>query len=658
MAKLKMKRMEIIALQEERKNIVERLQRREILQFEEVSDPALVKLNTSSNISQFEKYIESASQAREILAGRVIRKKGLLSGFEGRREIEKGDFSRFIEKSGYYIKLCYDIIEANKTIEQNIMQIARMEASEKNLAKWLSLDISLGHRGTRATRCFIGSFPAPVSPETISKHMEEGGAEEVFVEIVDSSKFYTSAVIFAHNDSAAKAEAVLRAMEFVPVSDELSDYPSKIREELLKEISSLRDQIGEKQRFLDQSAEQFENIEVLIDYLIMRREKYLALAKVGQTQKAFLISGYIPEKCAEKCVKELEGRYTVAVTLFDPGEDEEVPVALENKRVVAAVEPIIETFSLPGKNDPDPSPVVAFFYYLFFGMMLSDAGYGVVLAIISLLVLRKRNIEASTRKTFSMFFYCSLSTIFWGALFGSWFGDIIPVICTEFLGKPAPNLALWYEPMSDPMKLLVLSFVLGIVHLFSGVALKIKASWQAGDKVGAILDNVPTYFLITGGAILGGQMLIPVNPVLSQIASYLAIAGIILVILTAGRGSKGIVGKIGGGLYGVYGLASGYLSDILSYSRLLALGLATGNIAAVVNIIGTMVSHPLAKVVVMIPVFIFGHSLNIGINLLGSYVHTNRLQFVELFSKFYEGGGVPFKPLKLNTKYIKFKENF
>jgi len=658
MAKLKMKRIEIIALQQERKNIVERLQRREVVQFEEVTDAALVKLNTSSNIDQFEKYLEAANNAREVLSRYSNRKKGLSSLFEGRRPIDKQDFVDFLEKSGVYIKLCYDVLSARDKISQNLAQIARTEASLKNLEKWLKLDIPLGQRGTKSTRCFIGTFPSQVSEELILSQMEEAGAEYACANVVESSKFFTSAIIFSHEVCADRAAEALRAMGFSPASNEFSDFPSKIYERLRGEIDALKDEIEQKESFIVFGAGQLDQIEVLIDYLTMRREKYLALSKIGQTKKTFLISGYIPEKCAARCVRELEGRYTVAITFSDVGEDEDAPVLLENKGAVAGVEPIVEMYSLPGKGDPDPSPVVAFFYYLFFGMMLSDAGYGLMMAIISALVLKKKNIEASTKKTFTMFFYCGLSTIFWGALFGSWFGDIIPIIYKEFLGKPARSLALWYEPMTDPVKLLVLSFELGIIHLFAGVAVKLKVTWERGDKLGAILDNVPTYFLVTGVAVLAGQIIVPVHPVLIEIATYLAIIGVVAVVLTAGRGKKGIFGKIGGGLYGVYGIASGYLSDILSYSRLLALGLATGCIASVINLMGTIVSNTVLKAIIMIPIFIVGHSLNIAINILGSYVHTNRLQFVELFSKFYEGGGRPFTPLKLSTKYIKFKENF
>ena len=127
-------------------------------------------------------------------------------------------------------------------------------------------------------------------------------------------------------------------------------------------------------------------------------------------------------------------------------------------------------------------------------------------------------------------------------------------------------------------------------------------------------------------------------------------------VLTSSRSSKNIIVRLLGGLYGLYNIASGYLSDILSYSRLLALGLATGSIAGVINMLGVMPSNLVVKGILLAVVFVVGHALNMAINVLGAYVHTNRLQFVELFSKFYEGGGTAFNPLKMNTKYIKLKE--
>jgi V/A-type H+-transporting ATPase subunit I len=300
---------------------------------------------------------------------------------------------------------------------------------------------------------------------------------------------------------------------------------------------------------------------------------------------------------------------------------------------------------------------MAFFYYLLFGMMLSDAGYGVMMVLGTAFVLKKFKVEESLRKTLKMFFYCGISTVFWGALFGSWFGDIIPIICKEFLNIQPPSLALWFEPVADPIKLLLFSFAIGIVHLFAGLAVSFKISWDEGRKLDAILDTVPTYLLVLGAAPLGAGILISVPGILTAIGKYVALAGVVLIVLTAGRSSKNIFARLGLGLYSLYNTAAGYFSDILSYSRLLALGLATGSIAGVINLMGSMVDNITLKAIVLTVVFLVGHPLNMAINLLGAYVHTNRLQFVEFFSKFYEGGGRAFSPLKANTKYIRIKED-
>ena len=388
----------------------------------------------------------------------------------------------------------------------------------------------------------------------------------------------------------------------------------------------------------------------------MRKDKYEALSNLGFTESTFILTGFIPEKYCDKLKKELTSKYTVSVTYTDPAEDEDVPVLLENGRFSEPVEGITRMYAMPSKIDVDPTPVMSFFYYLFFGMMLSDAGYGLVMTIGTAVALKKFKLEDSMRKTLTMFRNCGISTVFWGALFGSWFGDIVQVISREFFGKEIGSIALWFEPMTNPVKLLLFSYGLGILHLFLGVAVAFKMSWDKGDKLGAVFDALPVYLIVTGVAPVGVSMFTDVDPTLKQIGLYVMLAGIIILVLTAGRTSKSIFGKFFGGLYALYNTATGYLGDILSYSRLLALGLATGSIASVINLMGTMPENKIIKLILFIVVCIVGHTANLAINLLGAYVHTDRLQFVELFSKFYTGGGREFEPLTVNTKYIKFKE--
>lgn len=208
--------------------------------------------------------------------------------------------------------------------------------------------------------------------------------------------------------------------------------------------------------------------------------------------------------------------------------------------------------------------------------------------------------------------------------------------------------------------MLIFSFGVGILHLFAGLAISFYTKWKLKQRLDAVFDVGSWYLLLLGAVILiAGPMLgfaDSIANMLSQIGKYMAIAGAVMVVLFTSRDSKNIFARFGAGLYNLYGI-SGYLSDILSYSRLLALSLATGVIAQVVNTMGSMGGDSIAGAIILTVVFLLGHTLNIAINLLGSFVHTNRLQYVEFFAKFYEGSGRLFSPLRTHTRYIKLKED-
>ncbi len=311
-------------------------------------------------------------------------------------------------------------------------------------------------------------------------------------------------------------------------------------------------------------------------------------------------------------------------------------------------------YSPVSNKDIDPNPIMSFFYYAFFGLMLSDAGYGILLIAFSVILKKKLKLKDSMKKMANMVFCCGVSTVIWGALFGGWFGDLIPVICTEFLGfAKAPSLAIWLEPMDNSITLLLYSFLFGIIHLFAGLLIRFYMLLKDKNFIGAIFDVIPVMMFVVGFAIVGCSFFTIVPDSIKPWGSKLLIVSGALIILTAGRSSKNIIGKLGGGLYALYNTASGYLGDILSYSRLLALGLVTGVIANVINLLGAMTGN----IIGFILIFIIGHTINLAINLIGTYVHTCRLQYVEFFSKFYEGDGKTFTPFKINSKFFTIKED-
>ena len=331
------------------------------------------------------------------------------------------------------------------------------------------------------------------------------------------------------------------------------------------------------------------------------------------------------------------------------------------------MEGVIESYSVPSKGEIDPSMIVALFYYVQFGLMLSDAAYGLIMVAGTAYCLAKfKNMEAGMKKFMKMFMYCGISTTFWGFMFGSFFGDAVNVIATTFFNRPDIRLApLWFEPVSLPMKLLVFAFGLGILHLFIGLGIKFYSCVKNGSLADGIYDAIFWYMLVGGGIVylltmpmftemLGLTFTLPA--VAGTVAAYAAAIGFVGIVLTSGRESKNWVKRILKGLYGAYGVSS-YLSDILSYSRLLALGLATSVISTVFNKMGSMMGASIPGAIIFILVFVIGHSLNLAINALGAYVHTNRLQYVEFFGKFYEGGGRKFEPFAVHTKYYKIKED-
>lgn len=652
-----MKRIEIAALKEDRKNILELLQRRGIVEILEDESGELTRTDTANNISQLEKGIGIAMQAKSVIHEYAPQKKPLLSSFT-QTVIDEGEYEKYSSQYDAILSCCYDLISYQKSITDLKAETARTHAQSDAIKIWLNLDVSMQFKGTEFSKLFIGSLPGQLTAADVLVKIAgiNPELEMIDIEVISSYKEQTCIAAVCHRDTASELLNALREIGFVQPTDPSKTEPKLRLKQLEEDLKRFENETEEYIKKIKALADKDSEIEFLIDYLSMRKDKYIAINKLGQTKSTFVISGYIPEKYAPPLIKELESKFVASISLNEPAEDEDVPILLKNNGFVTPVEPITQMFATPSKQDIDPNPIMAFFYYLFFGIMLSDAGYGLVMIIFTSIVLSQKGVKSSTKKTMKMFLYCGISTVFWGAMFGSWFGDIIQIVAKQFFGKDIATLAIWFEPIKDPMKFLMYALGFGMIHLFFGLGIKFAKLWKDGQKLDAILDTVPIYIFVLGAAPLAMQILVKVPQSLIDIGKYMALAGAVLIVLTSSRSSKNIFAMFFGGVYGLYGIASGYLSDVLSYSRLLALGLATGSIAGVVNLMGALPGNKILKAVVLLVVFLFGHSMNIAINLLGAYVHTNRLQFVEFFSRFYDGGGRAFAPLQVNTKYIQFKE--
>jgi V/A-type H+-transporting ATPase subunit I len=489
--------------------------------------------------------------------------------------------------------------------------------------------------------------------------------EALDVEMIFADKDYTYLAVVCLKQDAKAVEEALRAGGFAKPAQASRKIPSVYDEELKKQIEDAQDSIRKLEQEIVDLAGSRQDLRLISDYYRIRAQKYEVLGQLPQTENTFAVSGYVPAYKADEVVREFEETYDAIVELEEIKEDEEPPVLLKNNKFSESVEGVLASFGLPAKGEMDPTFFTSIFYVFLFGIMLSDAAYGFIVALVcGIAIMKFPRMDKNLKKSIQLFFWCGISTLFWGVMFGGYFGDAVDVISETFFGHKVTIPALWFVPLNDPMKMLLYSMLFGLIHMFTGVIL--KGYMYVKDKkyldcfcdcglwlcmlIGLIGILIPSDIF---AGIAGQKIVFP--DVVNTGAKAMAIFGAVGIFLMSGRSNKNIAVRLALGAYDLYNI-TGWLSDILSYSRLLALGLATGVMATVFNSMAAMGGKSVLGVIIFIVVFLVGHIFNMAINLLGAYVHTCRLQYVEFFGKFYEGGGRAFNPFNLKTKYVDIKE--
>lgn len=565
------------------------------------------------------------------------------------RRVMKADAARNIDRE----KAEEDISSVLK-LEEHLKDVNdrknKLEQEEILITPWLEYAMPLEMIKTPKTIIHEGIVPATVDRQELMNDLEVFGG--IVAKLVHSDKDMNYIAFICLISQEQQILALLKQKGFSEVYFRGLKGTAK---ENLKRIKKEKEVLDEEIREIEQEASRMamlrQSIENYRDLTAIDSEKEKIKNKLLRTKKTFYLEGWIPERLTEKAGKLLEGM-NCCYEFADAEEGEEVPVLLDNKNFFVPYEAITEMYSLPDYRGFDPTSIFALFYAVFFGIMLSDAGYGIIMAVGCFTVLRKFNLEGNTYKMVKLFFYCGISTTIWGALFGGWFGDIVAVFTRTFLGTEIAIAPIWFNPLDDPMKMLIFSLILGIIHLFTGMAIKAYMQIKEGHWFDAVCDEGLWYITIIGFiAWLGGGMVLPAA---AAVGKWMTIIGAAGLLLTGGRHNKGF-GKVTGGLSNIYNITS-YMSDILSYARLLALGLATGVIAQVVNTLGSLFGGGIGGLIALVIIFLLGHTLNLAINVLGAFIHSSRLQYVEFFGKFYEDGGEPFDPFRKKTKYIKIEQ--
>ncbi|NLY43772.1 MAG: V-type ATP synthase subunit I [Clostridiaceae bacterium] len=646
MAIVKMNRISIVGLEVDKDSIIESLMKLGVVEIthvdyeesEEGWSQLIVQDGSGAEVTRIENEIAKVESCIEYLSKYDKRKKGL---FEPKRSLSLNQYNNIISSK----EKIWDAVEK---VAGLVGRLSSLQAEENrlnnmidSLTPWKPLTIPVEITSTKSTIVAMGVLPSIADPYALKKDLYKQ-VEESYLEVINGDKDQHYLLVIYYRDCEEEAMKVLKQYGFARVS--FNELKGTIEQNILAlstEINNIRKERKHVEKSISELATEKENIEVLHDYLVMQRDKKKILGNMIKTGKVFLMEGWVPEKYVQKVKIVVERKWDCILDFREPKEDEEFPVLLDNPRVVQPFELVTELYSLPNSREIDPNRFMAPFYFIFFGLMIGDAGYGLVMAIVTGIVLLKFKLEGLAYKLIKLLFFGGISTFLWGVLFGGWFGDIVDAVTNgKYTIKP-----LWFNPLDDPMRLLVWAFIFGAIHLYVGMGLQAYKLIKDGRPLDALFDVGFWYILLTGLALLivGGSAAV--------IGKYMSIVGAILLVLTQGRSEKNILKKLVSGVLSLYNV-TGYLSDVLSYSRLLALGLATGVIANVINTMGTLFGMNVPGIIVLIVAFIVGHTFNILVNVLGAFVHASRLQYVEFFGKFFEGGGKEFKPLKANTKYI------
>ncbi len=594
--------------------------------------------HAGETVSQTESVLSDIRYCLDFFQRHFPVKKNFVEQFTGAKlELSREDFAEFIGR----LEQVRAVHESCYRAEEKLALIRNEETQTQNLLEelkpWIPLSLPLEEikDGSFTTMGLytvaeenLDNFLAALS-EKVSAHY----LEVVFTENKYVSFFYSGLVKEEQPTRDIFKEYTVTSVSF----PDLEGTPAHNIDLLQQKLDDLAKQRESTLQEVEALVEYRPMLMACHDYIANELQKIEAVDNLARTENSFLLEGWIPAPVLNDLeVAIAEKTDTAVLAARDPEPGEDFPVLLHNSGPIEAYEVVTKLYSTPRKSELDPTPFMAPFFFVFFGICLSDVGYGLILSLLALYISRKLNLEGMGKQLIYLLFLGGISSVFFGILFGGYFGDLITL-------PP-----LWFNPLDDPMRMLFYCFAIGLVHIYFGMGVQAYRNIKAGHLLNAVYDQ-GFWFIFLNGLIL--LML----PEYAAVARWMAIGGGVGLILTQGRNQSGIILKFLSGLLSLYNI-TGYLSDVLSYSRLLALGLASLVIASAINAMSEMVAGSIIGVVIMALVLMGGHLFNIVISTLSSYVHTSRLQYIEFFSKFFEGGGKTFQPFKAESSYIDLAE--
>lgn len=638
MAILSMEKVTLIAHADSKQRLLKKLQHLGAVEVVASGAQGLALSSAPESLARLEARLADVREALEIIRPYDDSKQSFLTPKPSMTLAELHDMpSRFAEADALIgkIKQFADDMNALKARRQRLKN--RIAA----LAPYAHFDAPLESVGPgRYTTSLLGAIPADAA-EKFDK-IREDYADTAYFEVLgsghDMKPIYVTMLHGVH-------EALVGELKYLGLAEaytkELYGTPQDIISDSESESVSLESEAKEYEEIAKDLAAQKAVLKALEDYLLTEIAREKCIERLGETQAAFLLEGWVTADDKPKVTAAVLETAPEAYIDFRPPADGEIPpTALSNPRVVVPFEAVTNMYSVPHSKGFDPNLLMSVFYFLIFGMMIGDFAYGLILIAGAYLVLRLKKPAGMFRRITTVIMICGASTALWGLFFG-----------TIFSIEGVPSVI---NPIGDAMTLLVVCLGLGVLHILVGLGIGAYMLIKQGKAWDALFDKVSWIMLLVGGIMFAAGSALSIG-IVGQIGTWLALAGVAVLLCTQGRHKKGFIRKLIGGLASIYG-ATGYISDILSYCRIFGMGLATTVIAMVFNTIAGLFLGEWYGYIIGIIVMTVGHVFNIAINTLGAFVHTARLQYIEFFSKFYEGGGHAFSPLHIHTRNYRLEE--
>ena len=659
MAIVKMKRLRLLALRPEREKLLHALQSLGCVEIREpaidLSDPQWEGLAKpeSAGLEQAREQSLLLNNALDVLRRYAPSKDGLFAQRPGVTEGELFDDGAYAEG----LAAARQVMEAEQALAAKTAEKAKLQTQRASLAPWTSLDVPLEEEGTATVPVHFCS--APLKTDFAAMEAAVGQATELAQLVrAGSDRELQYFLLICHHSALTECNEAMRPFGASRVT--LRGWTGTAAENTAKldnRIAALEREEAECKTAIAALGEKRSALRRCVDRASQEISREETKARLIDTDATFILDGWLPAENEGQLEKVLGG-FQCAWETADPTKDEypEVPIKLKNNPVTAPFNAITEMYAMPAYDSVDPNPLMAPFFILFFGFMMNDIAYGLLMVLGTAFFLSKARPRGGMKNMMVMFFMCGISSIFWGALTGGFFGDFLPKLF-ELTGAHVPGYYedgsfVWFwkplfTPINDIILVMIGSMILGVIQVFTGMAVSVEEKFRHGNALDAITQEIAWYCILIGAAIaIAGSAVAGMPAMLGTVGIVVLVLGVVLLPVGSVIRSKSPIGAVTW-IWDAYQGVSGYFSDILSYLRLMALMMAGSIIASVFNTLGSVFG-----LVPFIIVAIIGNALNLVLNLLGCYVHTMRLQCLEFFGRFYQDGGKPFRPLAVETKYV------